>query len=42
MDVKFINAFVSAILHVFKTMLDTQVNVGRPILKQADLVSAGA
>lgn len=40
MDVKFINAFVSSIQNVFKTMLDTQVSVGKPMLKQADLVTA--
>ncbi len=40
MDVRFINAFMSSIQHVFKTMLDTQVSIGKPLLKQADLVSA--
>ena len=40
MDVKFINAFVAAIQNVFKTMLGTEVGVGKPMLKQADLVSA--
>lgn len=40
MDVKFINAFVSSIQNVFETMLNTQVSVGKPMLKQADLVSA--
>ena len=40
MDVKFINAFVSSIQNVFMTMLNTKVNVGKPMLKQADLISA--
>lgn len=40
MEVKFINAFVASIQNVFKTMLDTEVTVGKPVLKQADLVTA--
>ena len=39
-DVRFINPFVTAISHVFKTMLSTEVKVGKPLLKQADLKSA--
>jgi chemotaxis protein CheX len=40
MDVKFINAFVNSIAHVFKTMLAADVTVGKPALKNTDLVSA--
>lgn len=40
MDVKFINAFVGSIVNVFKTMVSTTVTVGKPVLKQAHLVSA--
>lgn len=40
MDVRFINPFVSSITNVFETMANTQVQVGRPQLKQADLVTA--
>ncbi len=40
MDVKFINAFVGSIQHVFKTMLDLDVAIGKPTLKGAALVSA--
>ena len=40
MDVKFINAFVAAITNVFQTMASTKVKVGKPQLKQVDLVSA--
>lgn len=40
MDVTFVNAFVGSILNVFKTMLDTEVKVGKPLLKQAELVTA--
>jgi chemotaxis protein CheX len=40
MDVKFINAFVGSIAHVFRTMVHTEVKVGRPVLKEAAMVSA--
>jgi chemotaxis protein CheX len=40
MDVKFINPFVMAIANVFETMVNTKVKVGKPMLKQADLVTA--
>jgi chemotaxis protein CheX len=40
MDVKFINPFVAAIANVFETMVHTKVKVGKPMLKQADLVTA--
>ncbi len=40
MDVKFVNAFVGAISNVFKTMLSTEVQVGKPTVKNAELVSA--
>ncbi len=40
MDVKFINAFVGSIQNVFKTMLDTDVAIGKPSLKGESLISA--
>lgn len=40
MDVKFINPFVGSITNVFETMLKTNVVLGRPMLKKADLVTA--
>jgi chemotaxis protein CheX len=40
MDVKFINPFVMAIANVFETMVHTKVKVGKPTLKQAELVTA--
>lgn len=40
MDVKFINAFVGSIVNVFKTMLATEVRVGKPQMKEAEMVSA--
>ncbi len=40
MDVKFINPFVTAISRVFETMVGTEVKVGKPLLKQAALISA--
>lgn len=40
MDVKFVNAFVGSIINVFKTMLDQDVKVEKPVLKTADLVTA--
>jgi chemotaxis protein CheX len=40
MDVKFINPFVMAITNVFETMVHTKVRTGKPMLKQADLVTA--
>lgn len=40
MDVRFINPFVSAITNVFETMVNTKVRVGKPKLKQADIISA--
>jgi len=40
MDVKFINAFVGSIQNVFKTMLDTEVVIGKPTLKKEALVSS--
>lgn len=33
MDVRYINPFVAAIKRVFETMVKTQVNVGKPVLK---------
>jgi len=40
MDVRFINPFVMAIANVFETMVNTKVNVGKPMVKKADLVTA--
>lgn len=40
MEVKFVNAFVGSIVNVFKTMLSTDVKVGKPTLKNADLITA--
>ncbi|HPF38254.1 MAG TPA: chemotaxis protein CheX [Phycisphaerae bacterium] len=40
MDVKFVNAFVGSILNVFKTMMSIDVKVGKPSLKEAELVTA--
>ena len=40
MDVTFVNAFVGSILNVFKTMLSVDVKVSKPLLKEAELVSA--
>ncbi|MFQ5411080.1 MAG: chemotaxis protein CheX [Phycisphaerae bacterium] len=40
MDVKFVNAFVGAISNVFKTMLSTDVRVGKPTAKNMERVSA--
>jgi len=40
MDVKFINAFVGSIINVFKTMLDEDVKVDKPVLKKDELVTA--
>jgi chemotaxis protein CheX len=40
MDVKFINPFVNAITNVFETMVHTKVTIGKPMLKQADVVTA--
>jgi chemotaxis protein CheX len=36
MDVKFINPFIAAVKHVFKTMLGTDILVSRPRLKAPD------
>lgn len=35
MDVRFINPFIAATRHVFRTMLSTDVVIGRPFLKKA-------
>jgi len=40
MDVKFVNPFVMAIANVFEKMVHTKVRIGKPLLKQTDLVSA--
>lgn len=40
MDVKFINPFVASIANVFETMVNTKVKVEKPMLKQADLITA--
>lgn len=40
MDVLFVNAFVASIANVFKTMVNLDVSVGKPTLKNAQLVSA--
>jgi chemotaxis protein CheX len=40
MDVRFINPFIAAINNVFKTMLNTGVTIGKPMLKNAVLESA--
>jgi chemotaxis protein CheX len=40
MDVRFVNPFVSSIANVFETMVNTKVRIGKPRLKQADLVSS--
>ncbi len=40
MDVKFINAFIGSIMHVFKTMVHVEVKVGKPAIKQAKMISA--
>lgn len=40
MDVKFVNAFVGSIINVFKTMLAEEVQVGKPVLKTAEMVTA--
>ncbi len=39
MDVKFINPFVQAIGNVFRTMVQTEVAIGRPYLKAAPAAS---
>ena len=40
MDVTFINAFVGSITNVFKTMLEVDVEVGKPMIKDAGIISA--
>ncbi|HVP13277.1 MAG TPA: chemotaxis protein CheX [Phycisphaerae bacterium] len=40
MDVKFINPFIAAISNVFQTMVHAKIKIGKPMLKQSDLVSA--
>lgn len=40
MDVKFVNAFIGSIIHVFKTVCNVDVTIGKPVIKQAHLVSA--
>jgi chemotaxis protein CheX len=40
MDVRYINAFISSISNVFKTMLNTEVSVGKPLLKETEMKSA--
>lgn len=40
MDVKFINPFVQSIGNVFSTMVGLDVKIGKPSLKNADIVSA--
>lgn len=40
MDVKFINPFVNSIMNVFETMLGTKVQIGKPMLKSEDMVTA--
>ncbi len=37
MDAKFVNPFLTATQHVFKTMLGTQINIGKPSLKTSNL-----
>lgn len=37
MDAKFVNPFLIATQHVFKTMLSTQINIGKPSLKTSNL-----
>lgn len=36
MDVRYVNPFIAAIKHVFKTMLEIDVFVGRPCIKDSD------
>jgi len=40
MDVRYVNAFISAISNVFRTMLHTDVRVGKPLLKETEMKSA--
>ena len=40
MDVKFINAFVESIQNVFSTMVHTDVSIGRPSLRSAQIASS--
>lgn len=40
MDVRYINPFIAATKHVFKTMFNIDVNVGRPSVKQAKTASS--
>lgn len=40
MDVRYINPFIAAIGNVFKTMVGTEVRIGKPILKAARMKSA--
>lgn len=40
MDVRFINPFINGIRHLFSTMLDTDVLIGKPRLKDGDEPSA--
>lgn len=40
MDVRYINPFIVATQHVFKTMFNIDVNVGKPSVKQAKTASS--
>jgi len=40
MDVRFINPFISAIKNVFGTMVQTEVSIGRPMIRTDELRSA--
>jgi chemotaxis protein CheX len=40
MDVRYVNPFISAIPHVFRTMLNTDVVIGSPFLRKHDDLAA--
>ena len=40
MDVRFINPFIEAITHLFKTMLKTDLMIGKPVVKDDDELRA--
>ncbi len=40
MDVRYVNPFIAAVKHVFKTMMEADVFVGRPCLKDGDAASS--
>ena len=40
MDVRYVNPFIAAIKHVFKTMLEIEVFIGKPCIKSSDAPSS--